>query len=77
MHGIYPGFLAPELIGEPRRCEKILGVQEPGVGAELVLSVLGGKKGRDVGKVVVLRGCEGLVRREMGRSVAGRGHWRC
>jgi len=42
-----------------------------------VLSVLGGKKGRDVWKVVVLRGCEGLVRREMGRFVAGRGHWRC
>ncbi len=62
---------------EPRRCEERLGAQKPGVGAELVLSVLGGKKGRDVGKVVVLRGCEGLVRREMGRVVAGRENWRC
>jgi len=42
-----------------------------------VLSVLGGKKGRDVGKVVVLRGCEGLVGREMGRLVAGRENRRC
>jgi len=42
-----------------------------------VLSVLGGKEGEGCGEGGVLRGCEGLVRREMGRVVAGRENWRC
>jgi len=35
VHGIYPGFLAPELIGEPRRYEEDWARRSRGLGRSL------------------------------------------
>lgn len=51
MHGICLGFLATESNGEPAVMRN-MGAQEPELAAELVLSVMKGKRMMNGGKVV-------------------------